>query len=127
MMLPLQTMLLAFVGVAVASPVETITSQTAGCTTTITEFDRGFTGDFNPSTTITIYNQTVTTVSPVDCHGCSYVTTTVEQSPFWGGIGPEIPDTDSDSDPDPNDNADDNADGYSIVWEAVTQVHTKQE
>ncbi|KAI3551992.1 hypothetical protein CSPX01_00668 [Colletotrichum filicis] len=59
-------------------------------TITITHFDPGFTGDFNPTTTITQYNRTVTVPSPVDCQGCAHITTTNAQAPWWGGHGPAV-------------------------------------
>ncbi|KAF6833662.1 hypothetical protein CPLU01_05383 [Colletotrichum plurivorum] len=83
--------ILAFAAVVMGSPVEsTPTSTQSECTTTFTSYDPGFTGDYHPTTTITVYNETVTVAKPTDCHGCNYITTTVEPAPFWGGIGPEV-------------------------------------
>ncbi|OLN86843.1 hypothetical protein CCHL11_04591 [Colletotrichum chlorophyti] len=76
--------------VTTASPLEpTITTQ-SDCTTTFTSYDPGFTGDYHPTTTLTLYNETVTVAKPTDCHGCSHITTTVEPAPFYGGIGPQV-------------------------------------
>ncbi|EXF81378.1 hypothetical protein CFIO01_01040 [Colletotrichum fioriniae PJ7] len=85
----LYSTLLAFAGIATASSLEPTATQSE-CTTTITVLDPGFTGDYQPTGTITIYNQTVTIGKPTDCHGCNHVTTTVEPAPWWGGIGPQI-------------------------------------
>ncbi|CCF46483.1 hypothetical protein CH063_15217 [Colletotrichum higginsianum] len=84
--------MVAFAGAAAASPLaETATpTQSGECTFTVTELDAGFTGDFQPTATITLYGSTVTVPKPVDCHGCNHVTTTREIAPWWGGIGPQI-------------------------------------
>ncbi|KAF9873080.1 hypothetical protein CkaCkLH20_09590 [Colletotrichum karsti] len=83
---------LAIASLSMASPMpDPTTKAVAGdCTTTVTHLDHGFTGDFKPTSTITLYNSTVTVPSPTDCHGCSHVTTTEARAPFWGGHGPQV-------------------------------------
>ncbi|KAL0938279.1 uncharacterized protein CTRU02_204889 [Colletotrichum truncatum] len=92
MIISIRIGILAFATIADAAlsvrPSTTLTQS--GCTTTVTEFDPGFTGDYKPTSTITIFNKTITITKPTDCHGCDSITTTVEPAPFWGGIGPQI-------------------------------------
>ncbi|KAK1854844.1 hypothetical protein CCHR01_02524 [Colletotrichum chrysophilum] len=84
------SVIVGFAALAAASPMPEPTAPPAvsDCTITVTHFDPGFTGDFQPTTTITQYNSTVTVPSPVDCHGCAHVTTADAQAPNWGGHGP---------------------------------------
>ncbi|EFQ34277.1 hypothetical protein CGRA01v4_03899 [Colletotrichum graminicola] len=58
------------------------------CTTTVTYLDVGFTGDWKPTTTITVYDRTVTVAKPTDCYGCDHITSTTKLAPGWGGIRP---------------------------------------
>ncbi|GKT41031.1 uncharacterized protein ColSpa_01212 [Colletotrichum spaethianum] len=81
----------AFAGTAAAVPRKDATPTKPGdCTTTLTILDAGFTGDYKPTATITLYNSTVTVAKPTDCHGCNHITSTTELAPWWGGIGPEV-------------------------------------
>ncbi|GKT58392.1 hypothetical protein ColTof4_12323 [Colletotrichum tofieldiae] len=78
-------------GTAVAGPLlEATTTKPGECTTTVTVLDAGFTGDYQPTATITLYNSTVTVAKPTDCHGCHHITSTTEIAPWWGGIGPQV-------------------------------------
>ncbi|KAI8176576.1 hypothetical protein K4K52_009245 [Colletotrichum sp. SAR 10_76] len=65
------SVIVGFAALAAASPMPEPTAPPAvsDCTITVTHFDPGFTGDFQPTTTITQYNSTVT-------------------APNWGGHGP---------------------------------------
>ncbi|KAK1981886.1 hypothetical protein LZ30DRAFT_591748 [Colletotrichum cereale] len=87
--------IVALAGTAAALPHPeahaTTTSRPGECTTTATYLAAGFTGDWKPTATITVYNETVTVSKPTDCHGCNHITPTTELAPWWGGIGPEIP------------------------------------
>ncbi|KZL83015.1 hypothetical protein CI238_01959 [Colletotrichum incanum] len=83
--------IVAFAGTAAAGPlIEATPTKPGECTTTVTEFDAGFTGDYKPTGTITLYNSTVTVAKPTDCHGCNHITSTTELAPWWGGIGPQV-------------------------------------
>ncbi|KAK2040037.1 hypothetical protein LZ31DRAFT_558232 [Colletotrichum somersetense] len=86
--------ILALAGTAAAVPppsAQATPTNPGDCTETITHLDAGFTGDWKPTTTVTVYNQTVTVTKPTDCHGCDHITSTTELAPWWGGIGPQIP------------------------------------
>ena len=65
-------------------------SPLASCTTTITIYDHGFTGDFHPTITSTKYASTETATSLIDCHGCDELAITRERAPFWNGHGPRV-------------------------------------
>ncbi|KAK1599334.1 uncharacterized protein LY79DRAFT_138520 [Colletotrichum navitas] len=86
--------ILALAGTAAAVPrpeAQATPTKPGECTTTTTYLDAGFTGDWKPTTTITVYNTTVTVTKPTDCHGCNHITSTTKLAPGWGGIGPQIP------------------------------------
>ncbi|OHE98100.1 hypothetical protein CORC01_06614 [Colletotrichum orchidophilum] len=62
----LRLVLLAFTAVVTASPLEpSPTSTQSECTTTFTSYDPGFTGDYHPTTTVTLYNETVNVPHPL--------------------------------------------------------------
>ncbi|KAJ0160449.1 hypothetical protein CTA2_7956 [Colletotrichum tanaceti] len=65
-------------------------TSSGDCTFTVTELIYGFTGDYHPTATVTLYKDTVTVPKPTDCLGCNHITTTRELAPFYGGIGPQI-------------------------------------
>ncbi|KAK1961157.1 hypothetical protein LY78DRAFT_722956 [Colletotrichum sublineola] len=86
--------IVALAGTAAAAPypeAQATATTSGGCTTTVTYYDAGFTGDWSPTMTSTVYSTTVTVTQPTDCHGCKYITSTTVRRPWWGGIGPMIP------------------------------------
>ncbi|SPO01479.1 uncharacterized protein DNG_04152 [Cephalotrichum gorgonifer] len=60
------------------------------CTSTLTSYDRGFTGGFEPTRTETAYTTTTTTTAYINCAGCRYFEVEYRRSPIWGGHGPVV-------------------------------------